>query len=68
MFNKTLDTGGNPILSGEAAVCVCVCVFCVPLCLCERARHEFALCVPKRAALLRGQCVNQVLRGDWAPL
>lgn len=64
MFNKTLDTAGNPILSGEASVCV----RCVPLCCCERGRREFALRVAKRAALLRGQCVNQVLRGKRAPL
>lgn len=68
MFNKTLDTARNPILSGEL-LCAAVRVRFVRLCVdVSAARREFALRVAKRAALLRGQCVNQVLRGEPAPL
>lgn len=44
MFNKTLDTGGKPILSGEAAVCVCVCVSFVCLCVYVSAPVMNLLC------------------------
>lgn len=36
MFNKPLDTGGNPILSGEGGVCVCLCL-CI--CVCSLSVH-----------------------------
>lgn len=55
MFNKLLDSEGNLIFSGEAAVCVRVCALSVRLFRAypSALRHS-------------SQCVNQMLCGDWS--
>lgn len=63
MFNKPLDTGGNPIPSGEGGVCECAF-----LCLCLWPVRAFVVRVSRRAALFSGQCVNRMHCVDWALL